>query len=317
MGAGPLRGQESTLKVYEIKRSGQVSAPPPSRIIPSESASPTPTASSTTGELSSSGEHLGIQVFSPRKIDPETQPKVYQWEHAAPKSVSRPNRVVEPANYVDHSILARVFKKYVTKSGWVDYEGLKRDKRVRKMLEDYVHDLSEIDPSSLKDPFDRLASWLNLYNAMIIEEILKHYPVKSVMEIKDFFGERRYKIGHQTYSFIDIEKEIFQKEIHEPRAVFARVNGTSSGPRLLKEPFNPLKLDKQLEDRTWNFLMNRENVDYDPRRHMLILSPVFTWYPEELMDVGTFLHSYLDKLPNFYSVTYRGYDWRLNDERLH
>jgi hypothetical protein len=152
---------------------------------------------------------------------------------------------------------------------------------------------------------------------MILLEILKFYPIKSLMQIPDFYGKPRFNVGGQTLSLLQIEKEIFQEKLHEPRAVLARVNGASSGPRLLREPFRPVKIDEQLDERTWKFLTDRDNVDFDSRTKTLQLNPTFLWYQDEFGDLLEFLRSYLDLLPKYFIVSYHGYDWKLNDEKLH
>ncbi len=219
--------------------------------------------------------------------------------------------------YVNHEALGDVLKKYVSKSGWVDYRGLQRDKESRELLHSYVVDLIAINPSSLSDPKDRLASWINLYNAFIIDEILKNYPVNSLLKIKDFFGARRFKMGEKEWSIIELEEEIFRKELNEPRAIFARVNGSSSGPRMQREPYDANKIDEQLEKRTLNFLADPANVRYDPKRRLLTLNSVFLWYEKDFLDLKGFLSTYLNLLPANYYWEYAGVDFQLNDAKLH
>jgi len=307
-------------KGVRIKRSGE-SAPlaqEPINLKDRSSQGTPPETSEAPAPLRQNTPTLqGIPLQGLTRQEMQMAAKLYQWEHAPPKKILRGSHIIEPGNFIQHDVLGQVFKKYVTKSGWVNYRGLKRDKKAQKLLKNYIEDLIKIDPSTLENPMDRLASWLNLYNALVIDDILKHYPVKSLMQIKNFFGEKRFKIGEEEYSLLDIEKKIFLDQMREPRAVFARVNGATSGPRLSKKPFSAIKIEKQLEERTWKFLMDRSNVDFDPHRQMLILNPTFLWYQEEIVDLPAFLHSYLDLLPSYYQVSYSGYDWKLNDEKLH
>ena len=229
----------------------------------------------------------------------------------------RYDRLVEPEQYLDHSVLGSVLKKYVTKSGWVNYRGLLRDKWARADLEAYVKELSAMDPGTLTDPLDKLAAWLNLYNSMIILEILKFYPITNLMQIPDFYGKPRFHIGQKDYSLLEIEQEVFQKDLHEPRTILARVNGSSSGPRMLREPFKATTVDEQLDERALKFLTDHDNVDFNPQTKVLKLSAIFLWYQEEFGDLLAFLRSYLDLLPQYFIVNYSGYDWKLNDEKLH
>lgn len=282
---------------YRIKRSGEVvplpAGPQGSEPGPKEVPLPPP---------------------SPKQTEP---PRVFLWDHSSPKKTRRYERWVEPGQYLDHSLFGRILEKYVNKHGWVNYRGLKRDKRAMASLKAYVDDLSRINPNTLTDPMDRLAAWLNLYNSLILLDITEHYPIKNLMQIPDFFGKPRFKIGDRTFSPIQIEQEIFKDQLREPRAVLARVNGASSGPRFSREPFKATKLDEQLDERTWKFLLDRKNVDYDSRTRTLKLNPTFLWYQEEFGDLLLFFRSYLDLLPQSFLVSYTGYDWQLNDEKLH
>lgn len=299
---------QETGKVYRIKSSGE------SAVLP-EARTPKAIPESTNPPQSSSDpSSRGVAV--PQSPSQE-KAVYYQWNHGDRRTVRRHEKIIQPANYLDHSVFDGILRKYIDKHGWVNYRRLKRDKRAMADLKAYVEDLSALNPSTLEDPGDRLAAWLNLYNALVLNEILKHYPVKNALQIPDFYGKRRFVIGDKTWSLLEIEEKIFRQEIREPRAVLARVTSASGAPRFMQEAFSASKIEKQLEDRTWKFLMNRNNVDYNPKTRTLILSSLFLWYQKEFGDTILFLRTYLDKLPKLFNVAYRGFDWTLNDEKLH
>ncbi len=304
-------------KVYRIKRSGENALPAPSAPAP-EATLPSEPEASEESSVDSGLAPMGS--IPPIKSAPRAPAMLYKWQHDRTKTVKtqvRKQPLVAPSDYIIHEVFDSILRKYVNKHGWVDYRGLKRDKRAVENLNRYVTDLAKINPSTLTDPSDRITAWLNLYNAMVLQELLKNYPVKNVMRIPDFYGKRQFKVGDKEYSLIEIDREIFMKEIREPRTVLARVNGASSGPRFMREAFSVIKLEKQLEDRTWKFLLDRNNVDFEPRTKTLILNTTFLWYQEEFGDILPFLQSYLDLIPTVHQITYRGYDWALNDEKLH
>lgn len=302
MSSAPAQSQEN---IYRVKRSGET--------VPLPTPQEAPTGDSSNPSAISQQAPVPQVPSEP----PPDAAKLYLWEEPTPKKTRRHQREVASENYLDHSILEQVLRKYVNPQGWVNYRGLVRDKRARRSLQAYVDDLSARDPSTLEDPMDRLAAWLNLYNSMIILEILKFYPIKSLMQIPDFYAKPRFHIGGQDLSLLQIEKEIFQEKLREPRAILARVNGAASGPRMLRAPFKPTQLDEQLDEQTWKFLMDRGNVDYDSRTKTLRLNPTFLWYQEEFGDLFQFLRAYLDLLPSHFLISYHGYDWKLNDEKLH
>ncbi len=337
-------GAQEESQVYRVKRSGeQASSPGEASLggVPEPEATSVLPPSNPRGGQEATQQNseidcgiLGLEPAPPGYVGAgglpcwvpgETKPppiaaeemQLYQWQYNRAEQSRPAQKLIRPEEYLNHEVLDRILRKYVTKSGWVDYRGLQRDKKARENLGFYVEDLCRLNPSTLKDPLDRIAAWLNLYNALVIQEVLKRYPIKNLMEVPNFFGEPRFSIGEEKMSFIDIEKKVFLEQIRDPRTVFARANGASSGPRLLKEAFSPLKIEAQLEDRTWKFLMDRANVDFDLRRRVLTLNQAFLWYQEEFVDLGLFLRTYLDLLPQYAQIFYRGYDWKLNDEKLH
>lgn len=239
-----------------------------------------------------------------------------------PRPTLSPEEVLRLANqndnqYVNHEALGDILKKYVSKSGWVDYRALKADKEAVENLNLYINDLSALDPSSLPEARDRLASWLNLYNAVVIRDILKVYPVNSLLKIKDWFGAKRFKIGETEYSLIEVEEEVFRKELNDSRTVLARVNGGTSGPRMLKEPFQAAKVDEQLDERVLTFLKDTNNLRYNAKTKTVALSSIFMWYRKDFPDLAAFLKAYLDGLPQNFLWEYGGFDYKLNDAKLH
>jgi hypothetical protein len=295
-------------KVYRIKRSGESAALPVAR--PQKTTQETPTPSPSDSD--SSSRMIAVPASPSRE-----KAVYYQWNQGDRRTVKRHEKLIQPANYLDHSVFDGILRKYIDKHGWVNYRRLKRDKHAMADLKAYVEDLSALNPSTLEDPADRLAAWLNLYNALVLQEILKHYPVKNALQIPDFYGKRRFVIGDKNWSLLEIEEKIFRQEIREPRAVLARVTSASGAPRFMQEAFSASRIEEQLEDRTWKFLLNRNNVDYNPKTRTLILSSLFLWYQKEFGDTILFLRTYLDKLPKLFNVGYRGFDWTLNDEKLH
>ncbi|MFO1462555.1 MAG: DUF547 domain-containing protein [bacterium] len=278
--------------------------------------------------VKSSGESIAPRDAPPREVSPsagsaglpnspvEPQPPEYIYHEVQnPQPVAVPKG--PPPVYVNHEVFGKILQKYVSKSGWLDYRELKRDKEAMEDLDAYVKDLSDLNPSTLSDPQDKLASWLNLYNAMVIREILKHYPVDSVLKIPNFFGTPRFKVGGKDYALLDLEEIAFRQDLQEPRTVFARVNGASSSPRLLREPYDPRKIDKQLEERTRTFLTDPANMQYNANRKMLLLNSTLLFYEKDFVDLKAFLANYLSGMAPNYQYSFFGYDWKLNDSKLH
>lgn len=231
-------------------------------------------------------------------------------------SQALPEKLVLP-NPVDHSSFSELLKKYVSKTGLVDYRSFKRDKDALTLLNYYCEDLSKLDIFTLEPVQERLAALLNLYNALVLREVLKFYPVQNTSQIPHFFDEARYALAgfEKKLSFLDIEN-IFHERFNDPRHNLARVNASIAGPIFLQEAFDSKNLEKQLEEVTSRFVMDTSKISYDARRNIVGASPLLMWFEEDFkrysMSVRGFLSSRIP-VNAFTKVEYGGYDWRLND----
>ena len=82
----------------------------------------------------------------------------------------------------DHAIFNALLKKYVSENGNVNYKGLKSES---KKLQSYIDLIKLHQPTDDWAKNDKLAYWINAYNALTIDLILRNYPTKSIKDIKD------------------------------------------------------------------------------------------------------------------------------------
>src|SRR5690349_20545072 len=127
----------------------------------------------------------------------------------------------EPFRYDAWTSLLR---HVVTEDGKVDYARLLER---RDVLARFVSELGATSPESEPERFpsedDRLAYWLNAYNAFTLDAIVAEYPITSVWKTRDgqFFQRRRHLAGGRAVSLDDIEHEILRGRFGEPRIHFA------------------------------------------------------------------------------------------------
>src|SRR5881628_2359206 len=123
----------------------------------------------------------------------------------------------------EHQAWTRSLKQYV-KDGWVDYGGLQR--QARPALSAYLGVLSAVSRTCYADwtREQRLAFWINAYNAYAVELILEHYPVRSIRAIGWWPGAAfRTKfismkdLAGGDLSLEDVEHGHLRKEFREPR----------------------------------------------------------------------------------------------------
>lgn len=222
-----------------------------------------------------------------------------------------------------HVIWSELLEKHVS-SGVVDYQGFKKDE---KRLDAYLDVLDATDPEQLPEN-ERLALWLNAYNAYTVKLILDNFedgqPVKSIRDIGGFFSGpwdiKFCRVGGEVYTLDNIEHDIIRPRFKEPRIHFA-VNCASQGcPPLISEPYIGSRLDEQLTSSTVNFVNDKEFNYLDGST--LYVTKIFKWFSEDFEGgVVDFVRKYakadlqnrLAELGDDVRVRYLDYDWSLND----
>ena len=108
----------------------------------------------------------------------------------------------------DHSIFDRVLKSYVNDQGRVDYNGIAE----YQPFKTYMDSLEAAHTDSMSRD-EQLAFWINAYNAVTIDKVIKWKPKKSVRETfvpgvwtgTKFFTSREHTVAGRQMSPDDIE----------------------------------------------------------------------------------------------------------------
>lgn len=234
----------------------------------------------------------------------------------------------------DYSSYAGVLEQHVTADGRVRYAALKQRP---EELEAFVRRLAATSPENRPELFPtraaQMAYWINAYNAFVLYEVVKNYPVESVRDLKFgfgllFFKRARYLAGGKRYSLDDIEHGILRRRYADPRVHFAVNCASTSCPPLRREPYLPEKLDEQLEAATREFMVREENVWM--RGDVLFLSALFDWYRDDFVAAasrnGNGKRTVVDYVVRYLPaetaervrrekprVEFYNYDWSLND----
>ncbi len=259
-----------------------------------------------------------------------------------------PRDAASGAAQFSHELLDRVLNDRVDDRGRVDYAALAQDS---SDLDAYYLQLSRISPDSHPELFptrnDRLAYWINGYNAGALTAVLTHYPIAAVAEVKPpaalfflpeksgFFLLQRLLFGGESTSLYALENDLIRPRFKDPRIHFA-LNCASRGcPRLPNRAFTADTLEAELDRETRRFVSEDRNVRIDAAARRLYLSSLFDWYEEDYLSwlgekqprkkativdyVALYLPpekaALLDGDPPF-TVEYVDYDWGLNDLAL-
>lgn len=157
--------------------------------------------------------------------------------------------------------------------------------------------LPAFDLHTLTTRAQKLAFWLNLYNALVIDSIIAYGIRASVNEVPGFFRRVAYAIGGYRFSLDDIEHGILRANAGhivipgpqfaraDPRRTFilhhldwrihfALVCGARSCPPI--NFYTEDKIDAQLDLAAANFL--GQSTTFDPARRTLHLSKLLQWY---------------------------------------
>lgn len=247
----------------------------------------------------------------------------------------------------DHSEWDQFLKKFVNDKGEVNYSAAQKEPA---LLHSYLKKLREI-PAGELDGWpreERLAFWINAFNAGVIQLVLKHYPFKSVMGIPGFWGDQSLQAGTlpkvrggrpNSYSLGQIENDILRRGFRDEKILFALSRGARGSPPLRPEAYLGSKVEGQL------YLVTRESVNdesrnrIDPAKKKVVLSRLFKWYGKDFllnwgdfpeppkwdaweMAVLSFFAHYLEDPQKVkflktgkYKVKYETFDWSLNDRR--
>ena len=218
-----------------------------------------------------------------------------------------------------------VLHRYVSEDGLVNYNGLKNDTE----FPEFIQYLADADPDLLKTDNDRLAFWINAYNAFVLSGVIEAYPVKSVLKIgtipHSFFRLKKFQTKDGGITLNKLEGKKIREAFNEPRIHFA-VNCASGGcPKLVPIVYKSETLEQQLDERAKEFINNRDKNYLDKENGILYLSKIFKWYEgdftKESNSLENFIVKYLNNDDAEYikksdiKIEYLEYDWDLNDVR--
>jgi len=185
-----------------------------------------------------------------------------------------------------HAAWSAILDRYV-QDGWVDYAGLAKN---RDELDRYLRALESVCPADYQrwTTRQRLAFWIDAYNAYTVKLILDHYPVGSIREIGLLpgaaFGEPiapMHALRGRTLSLDDIEHTILRGEFDESRIHFALVCAARSCPVLRSEAYRGTDVDRQPEEQARRFVRDPARNRFDPRAGTAQLSSIFSWFRED------------------------------------
>lgn len=236
----------------------------------------------------------------------------------------------------DHSLLDGVLKDHV-KNGVVNYKAMKSDDRLKQ----YIEYIKKVDTAAIA-PNERLAFWINAYNAWTLKVVLDNYPLKSIKDLgadlvigtifkKTIWDKDLVTMNGKTeMSLNDIENDIIC-EYRDARIHSSIVCAAKSCPPLRSEAFTGEKLAEQMEEQFRIFLNDEKKNQFDFGKKQLRLSNIFNWFEGDFKkDIGfgkqkgtvvKFIARYVTKetadkllaMEKDLDIDHLEYDWSLNE----
>ena len=253
----------------------------------------------------------------------------------------------------DHSYATynSLLNRYV-KNARVNYEGFINS--IAK-FETFLRTLGSVDENVFESWTEeqRLAFWINAYNAFTIKAIIDHYPIKrsftlvgifyapsdSILQIKGVWTKLQFRALGNMVTLDEIEHQILRKKFNEPRIHMAINCASISCPDLRNEAYTPEKLEEQLADASINFVNNPDKGVYvNEQSGKVKLSKIFKWFGDDFINnygskklfnnyslkenaVLNFTSEYIESeevkeylMNNKLKIGYLGYDWHLNEQ---
>lgn len=211
----------------------------------------------------------------------------------------------------NHSDWNKLLQKHVSEKGNVDYKGVKNEEL---KLKSYLTYLSNNIPDDSWSQNEKMAYWINAYNAFTVKLIIDNYPISSIKDIENPWDIQFINLGEKTFSLNDIEHKILRK-MNDPRIHFGIVCASISCPKLQKEAFNASNLNSQLDTATKEFLADTSKNNLT--ENSIEISKIFKWFAKDFKNEGTLV----DFLNNYSEITisqnakksFKDYDWNLNE----
>ncbi len=229
----------------------------------------------------------------------------------AARTVALAGRNASAITLPGHEGWDALLQKHVGADGKVNYKTFLADKAG---LQAYLDELAARPVDKGWSRNEKLAYWINAYNAFTIKLILDNYPVSSIMKIHDgkAWDVKWIKLGDKTYSLNNIENDIIRPQFKEPRIHFAVNCAARSCPPLLNRAWTAGNLSRYLDQQARTFINDPRYNTISPKA--VGISKIFEWYAGDFGNIIDYLNQYSNvRIQQDAKVNYKEYDWRLND----
>jgi hypothetical protein len=198
----------------------------------------------------------------------------------------------------------------------VDYDGWANDARHAKVR----NAILTIKPRDLLSENEKLAYWINAYNVLTIDLIIRERERDSIKNLGSIFAspwkKHKWTIDEQDYSLDQIEHDTI-RPMGDARIHFAVNCAAKSCPDLRREAYRANILDAQLDEQA-RLTFNNESKGFKQEEGNTIrITKVMDWFDEDFDngDLNGWLETYLPSIVDAdTNIKFIAYDWSLNKQ---
>ena len=184
---------------------------------------------------------------------------------------------------INFSSYNEFLKKYVSENGTVNYE------KIQLNIEELNAILIQFEknkPSENASKNEKIAYYINTYNAYTLKTVTDNYPIKSIKDIKDVWDKKFIPSGKIKISLGNIEHDILRK-MNEPRIHFAINCASFSCPNLSNSAFLSETLEEQLEFAAKSFINDKTKNEISEKK--VKISEIFKWFSSDFKKNGNLI----------------------------
>lgn len=171
-----------------------------------------------------------------------------------------------------------VLRRFVTADGGFRYKALAADTEAMAKLKAYTEQVAAADTSKLSRE-EALAFYINAYNATTVAEVLRLWPVTSVLKKEGFFDKTKHQIAGESLTLNDLENKKIREAFREPRIHFLVNCASASCPVLVGEVITAANLESLLERQATEYVSRTSR--FPNGKKAVEISSIFDWFKDD------------------------------------
>lgn len=225
----------------------------------------------------------------------------------------------EVPGWAEYDRLVRKYAVMTAKTKGVKYREWKNNGQDVAALRSVLNQWAKVDPKKLPRKV-RQAFYINLYNATMLDIVLRNYPIKTVTTLTDenfgIFEEPVVRMAGKTFTLNRLEKSILMSQFRDPRNHFAVNCSAVSCPPLAPFAYDGKHLNDQLDFVTRSFCKTAQAFQINTDDREIRYSKLFKWYKDDFYPDSP--HRFISRtlqeyVPPDFKEEWLDYNWNLND----